>query len=185
VVDGRIILVSKKRFPVIFDNHLIIMKNFPIILIIVLISMNITYTSPLYSENTTDSTKEYSDKRLGSFVENGQTYFRLFAPDAVAVLLITFSTLDDSIGVETQMIPDENGVWEIKLDGEKYGLYYGYKVRQKKRKFPEPICIDPYSKAVATFNTYMNPGRSIVIKEGDYNWEGMSGFRETGGPYYL
>src|ERR1035441_10867880 len=30
----------------------------------------------------------------------------------------------------------------------------------------------PYSKAVATFNTYMNPGRSIVIKEGNYDWEG-------------
>jgi pullulanase/glycogen debranching enzyme len=134
--------------------------------------MNKTYTSPLFNEQTADTSKEYSDKRLGSFVENGQTYFRLFAPDAVAVQLVTFPSLDEKIGQETEMVPDENSVWETKLDGEKYGLYYGFKVKQKKHRVTDPLCIDPYSKAVATFNTYMNPGRSIVIKEGDYNWEG-------------
>lgn len=148
------------------------MKNFPIILIIVLICMNKNYTTTLFNENTTDTTNEYSDKRLGSFVEDGQTYFRLFAPDAVVVQLVTFSSLYDSVGHVTSMVPDENGIWESKLDGEKYGIYYGFKVKQMNQKVPGPLCIDPYSKAVATFNTYMNPGRSIVIKEGDYNWEG-------------
>jgi pullulanase/glycogen debranching enzyme len=64
-----------------------------------------------------------------------------------------------------------DGVWETNLDGEKYGLYYGFKVKQKKQKNIEPLCIDPYSKAVATFNTYLSPGRSIVVKEGNYDWE--------------
>ena len=32
----------------------------------------------------------YSDKKLGSFVENGKTNFRLFAPNAEKVSLLTF-----------------------------------------------------------------------------------------------
>jgi pullulanase len=112
-----------------------------------------------------------SDKKLGSFVENGITFFRLFAPDAISVSLFTFTTLEDNIGIEHIMVPDEDGIWEVKLEGEKYGLYYGFKIKQKKHKSIGPLCIDPYSRAVATFNNYMNPGRSIVIKEGNYDWE--------------
>lgn len=134
-----------------------------LILIFVFVSMNNLYSTSL---------QFYSDKKLGSFVENGNTYFRLFAPDAVSVSLVTFTSLEDNIGNENIMVPDEDGVWETKLDGEKYGLYYGFKVKQKKHKTEGHLCIDPYSKAVATFNSYMNPGCSIVIKEGDYDWEG-------------
>ena len=119
-----------------------------------------------------NSSQPRSDKKLGSFVENGNTYFRLFAPDAASVSLITFSSLDDNIGNEHLMVPDDDGMWETELDGEKYGLYYGFKVKHKKHKNIGHLCIDPYSKAVATFNTYFNPGRSIVVKEGDYDWEG-------------
>lgn len=119
-----------------------------------------------------NSSQYYSAKKLGSFVENGNTYFRLFAPDAALVSLVAFSSLEDSIGIEHIMATDEDGVWETKLDGEKYGLYYGFKIKHKKHKNIGHLCIDPYSKAVATFNTYMNPGRSIVIKEGNYDWEG-------------
>src|ERR1035438_7348551 len=119
-----------------------------------------------------NSSQYYSAKKLGSFVENGNTYFRLFAPDAALVSLVAFSSLEDSIGIEHIMATDEDGVWETKLDGEKYGLYYGFKIKHKKHKNIGHLCIDPYSKAVATFNTYINPGRSIVIKEGNYDWEG-------------
>ena len=113
-----------------------------------------------------------SDKKLGSFVENGNTYFRSFAPDVSLVTLVAFSSLEDNIGIEHIMAIDEDGVWETKLDGENYGLYYGFKIKHKRHKDVGPLCIDPYSKAVATFNTYLNPGRSIVIKEGNYDWEG-------------
>jgi pullulanase len=134
-----------------------------LILIYILISMNNIYSfSPV----------PVSDKKLGSFVEKGNTYFRLFAPDAVSVSLITFSSLDDAVGNEHTMLLGDDGVWETSLEGEKYGLQYGFKVKQKKHKSSSPLCLDPYSKAVATFNTYLNPGRSIVIKEGDYDWEG-------------
>ncbi len=65
------------------------------------------------------------------------------------------------------MTKDENGVWETSLDGELYGLYYGFKVCHPETPCIEDIvCIDPYAKAVATFQTYFSPRRAIVVKEG-------------------
>jgi pullulanase len=116
--------------------------------------------------------KFYSSKKLGSFVENGKTYFRLFAPNAEKVSLLTFEKPEQTEGKEFPMTRDENGVWETSLDGELYGLYYGYKVcHQETPCIEDIVCVDPYSKAVTTFNTYFNPSRSIVIKEENYDWE--------------
>ena len=75
-----------------------------------------------------------SEKKLGSFIENGNTLFRLFAPDAMSVSLITFTSLDDNVGSEYIMVSDVDGVWEVQLEGEKFGLYYGFKLKQKKHK---------------------------------------------------
>ncbi|MBK9098507.1 MAG: pullulanase [bacterium] len=117
--------------------------------------------------------KLYSDKKLGSFVENGKTFFRLFTPNAEKVSLLTFETPEQTKGKEFPMTRDENGVWETSLDGELYGLFYGFKVCHPGTPCIEDIvCIDPYAKAVTTFNSYFNPRRSIVVKEGNYDWEG-------------
>jgi len=117
--------------------------------------------------------KIYSDKRLGSFVENGKTYFRLFTPNAEKVSLLTFEQPEQTKGKEFPMTRDENGVWETSLDGELYGLFYGFKVCHPGTPCIEDIvCVDPYAKAVATFQTYFSPRRTIVVKEGNYNWEG-------------
>lgn len=124
--------------------------------------------------------KFYSDlpdrqagKRLGSFVENGKTYFRLFTPNAEKVSLLTFEKPEQTKGKEFQMMRDENGVWETSLDGELYGLFYGFKVCHPGTPCIEDIvCVDPYAKAVATFQTYFSPRRAIVVKEGNYLWEG-------------
>jgi len=117
--------------------------------------------------------KFYSDKKLGSFVENGKTHFRLFTPSAEKVALLTFEKPEQTQGKEIPMNRDENGVWETSLDGELYGLFYGFKVCHHETPCIEDIvCIDPYAKAVATFNTYFSPRRSIVVKDGNYDWEG-------------
>lgn len=114
-----------------------------------------------------------SDKKLGSFVENGKTYFRLFAPSAENVKLILFEEPEQKFGHAVEMERDSNGVWEVAMNGELYGTFYGYRVKHKDAPGVENvICLDPYAKAVATFNTYFNPRRAIVVKEGDYDWEG-------------
>ena len=54
----------------------------------------------------------YSNKKLGSFVQNGKTYFRLFAPSADKISLLTFTQPEQTYGKEIKMIKDEDGVWE-------------------------------------------------------------------------
>ena len=121
-------------------------------------------------ENTSQN---YSDKKLGSFFENGNTVFRLFTPNAHKVVLHTFKNAEDINSEEYEMTADEDGVWEVMLDGELNGLYYGYKVYNKhniSENGNAPLCIDPYSKAVATYNTFHNPRKSIVYEK-SYDWE--------------
>ena len=118
--------------------------------------------------------KYFSEKRLGAFIENGNTFFRLFAPSALRVFLFTFSSVEDNTGNSFEMVKDENAVWEYSLEGEQYGLFYGFKVYHTGSMLTDHVelSIDPYSKAVATFNTYFNPRKSVIVKENEYDWEG-------------
>ena len=113
--------------------------------------------------------KIYSDKKLGSFVENGKTYFRLFTPNAEKVSLIVFNKVDDKSGKEYEMIRDENAIWEISLDGQLYGKFYSFNVKHKDKD--AVLCLDPYAKAVASYNTYFTPRKGIIVKEGNYDWK--------------
>jgi pullulanase/glycogen debranching enzyme len=120
-----------------------------------------------------DLNKYFSSKKLGSFVDMGKTYFRLFAPGAKEVKLVTFEKPEDPNGREYHMNHDSDGVWETVLFGECYGMFYGFKIYNP--KYPETkdvICIDPYTRAVATCSTYFPLRRSIVIRENNYDWEG-------------
>lgn len=159
------------------------MKSF--LLKSIIIVLTITFTgSPLYISDKTNSKvkskseielrqdeldKIYSDKKLGSFVENGKTYFRLFTPNAEKVTLVVFNKVDEQKGKEYDMIRDENAVWENSLDGELYGKFYGFNVKHKDKE--TVLCIDPYAKAVASYNSYFTPRKSIVFKEGNYDWQ--------------
>jgi pullulanase/glycogen debranching enzyme len=126
-----------------------------------------------YLQKLQDLDKYYSDKKLGSFVENGKTFFRLFAPQAVKVILCTFSRPEDNSGSNYEMAKDADGVWEVVIKNELYGMYYGYKVYKNADEFnkEKEICIDPYAKAAVKYNTYFSPRRSIVVKENNYDWE--------------
>ncbi len=159
------------------------MKNFKLIflsilgLILITMASNISTTGKSsvvknkqqkeFIKKQQELDKYYSEKTLGSFVKDGKTHFRLFAPSAEKVSLITFTQPEQTEGKEYEMLRDSDGVWETALDGEQFGLYYGYKVCHQEIPCIEDIlCIDPYAKAVTTFNTYFNPRRSIVVKEG-------------------
>ena len=51
--------------------------------------------------------KYHSDKKLGSFVDEGKTVFRLFTTSAEKVSLITFKEPDDKNGTVYEMKKDE------------------------------------------------------------------------------
>ncbi len=115
----------------------------------------------------------YSTKKLGSFIKDNKTIFRLFAPNAKKVFLVTFNTPEETAGEKYEMTKDTDGVWETEIDRNLNGKYYGYKVLHESNDSPDnlPLCVDPYAKAVTTFTTYLNPRKSIVYEKG-YDWEG-------------
>ena len=114
----------------------------------------------------------YSDKKLGSFIEDGKTVFRLFTPGALEVNLLVFRNVDDDNPQTYDMDRDSDGVWEYLVNQDLSGTYYGYKVKhQENENINElPLCVDPYAKAVASYTTYNNPRKSIVYNE-EYDWE--------------
>ncbi len=123
-----------------------------------------------YQSKQSELDKIYSDKKLGAFAENGKTYFRIFTPNAEKVSLVIFNKVKDTNGKEYEMFRDENAVWETSLDGELYGKFYGFNIKHKDKD--AVFCLDPYSKAVASFNTYFTPRKGIVVKENNYDWQG-------------
>lgn len=159
------------------------MKSFLIKSIIIVLTITFTGSALYISDKTKSQLKSktefelrqdeldkiYSDKKLGAFVENGKTYFRLFTPNAEKVSLMIFNKVDDHTGKEYEMIRDENAVWETSLGGELYGKFYGFNVKHKDKD--AVLCLDPYAKAVASYNTYFTPRKSIIVKENIYDWK--------------
>ena len=130
----------------------------------------------VYSQND-ELDKYYSEKKLGSFINEGKTYFRLFAPTAMEVQLCLYDEPSDKNYKTYTLQKDNDGVWEIIINENLKGKFYGYKVFHKDDNSKGknlPICIDPYSKAAATYTSFMNPRRSIVVEEDNYDWEGTS-----------
>ncbi len=119
--------------------------------------------------------KYFSSKALGANFENGNTVFRLFAPNAFSVTLVTFDKHDDAEGKAFPMKRDPEGVWECVLPGELYGLYYGYRIKGPRDRIsmfdPSVVVADPYSKAVVTKNHYLHPAKSLIV-DTRYDWEG-------------
>ncbi len=168
------------------------MKRLIILSIIILVSINIFGSEMFITEKTLPfqidekvSIKEkqrkldkiYSDKKLGAFVENNKSYFRLFTPNAEDVSLVIFENVDDSAGVVYDMTRDENSVWEVVIDEVLYGKYYNFLVKHKNKE--AVLCLDPYAKAVASFNSYFTPRKGIIIKENDFDWEGDTWIRNN------
>ena len=129
-------------------------------------------TDALEGQKKTDCL--YSNKELGVVTAENTTAFRIFSPNAESVSLILFNRPEDEEGEIFEMHRDDDGVWEISLQGNYFGRFYNFIVRHLNS---EPVlCIDPYAKAVATFADYWSPRKAIIIKN-DYNWEGDNWIR--------
>lgn len=118
----------------------------------------------------------YSAKPLGCNEESGKQVFRVFAPRAKWVRLVLYDDYRENPAAEYLMFRDEDGVWEYFADGDWSGKYYGYRVwgpQGNGEIFDSTIVLaDPYSRAVATQNHYTHPGKTLILPDDNFNWEG-------------
>ena len=99
----------------------------------------------------------YSGKDLGNTYTIQKTSFRVWAPTATDVSLVTY-TSDVSVssaGKVTEMKSATNGTWVATLDGDQSGTIYNYRI-----KFGIKIneAVDPYVRA-----TTVNGDRGVVV----------------------
>ena len=110
----------------------------------------------------------YSGKDLGNTYTSQKTSFRVWAPTATDVSLVTHAsdTSDTSAGKVTGMKVSTNGTWIATLDGDQNGTIYTYKV-----KFGAKIneAVDPYVRA-----TTINGDRGVVVDLSKTNPAGWS-----------
>ena len=97
----------------------------------------------------------YSGNDLGNVYTQDKTTFRLWAPTASEVMLVTYEKWSDKIGTEIPMNQDEKGTWTIDLIGDQDGLIYTYKVKIGD-KWNEAV--DPYVRAVT-----VNGDKGVVV----------------------
>jgi pullulanase len=99
----------------------------------------------------------YTGNDLGNTYSAGKTAFRVWAPTATQVSLVTYAsaTALAASGVETEMKSSANGTWVATLDGDKKNTVYTYRV-----KFGTVVneAVDPYVRA-----TTVNGDRGVVV----------------------
>lgn len=98
---------------------------------------------------------DYHGDDLGPTYSKTGTSFKVWAPKASQLTLITYPTGNDSKGKHHQMKRSEHGVWVHYLDGDLHGTYYNYLVTND-GKTQETM--DPYAKACG-----VNGQRGMVV----------------------
>ncbi len=88
----------------------------------------------------------YGGNDLGNIYTPQYTKFRVWAPTASEVKLVTYKKWNDKIGTEINMQQGEKGTWKAELKGNQKGLFYTYKVRIGD-KWTEAV--DPYARAAS------------------------------------
>ena len=106
---------------------------------------------------------------LGAIYHKHQTTFKLWAPTATEVVLITYPSGHNGIGHAHPLTLDKNGVWVKTLPGDLHGVYYTYRVTVEGKT---QEAVDPYAKAVG-----VNGKRGMVVDLERTNPKGWGRFQ--------
>ncbi|MFM8844238.1 MAG: type I pullulanase, partial [Actinomycetota bacterium] len=118
-------------------------------------------TSPEFEKKFT-----YTGNDLGPTYRTDSTTFRLWAPTATKVELLTFSSATSDVKNRYSMKSDIQGTWVYTLDGNHDGLIYTYNVEVYGASNE---AVDPYVKSATA-----NGKRGVVVNLGatnPKNWE--------------
>ena len=109
-----------------------------------------------------DKKYAYTGDDLGAVYSASSTTFKLWAPTATEVKLITYKSTAEKAekDKETVMKAENHGVWSVKLDGDKANTAYAYEVHFADGTVN--VSADPYAKAAV-----VNGERSVVLADKD------------------
>ena len=109
-----------------------------------------------------DKKYAYTGNDLGAVYSASSTTFKLWAPTATEVKLITYKSTQENAekDKETPMTAEDHGVWSAKLDGDKANTAYAYEVHFADGTVN--VSADPYAKAAV-----VNGERSVVLADKD------------------
>lgn len=109
-----------------------------------------------------DKKYAYTGDDLGAVYSASSTTFKLWAPTATEVKLITYKSTAEKAekDKETVMKAEDRGVWSAKLDGDKANTAYAYEVHFADGTVN--VSADPYAKAAV-----VNGERSVVLADKD------------------
>ena len=116
----------------------------------ILVDNNKIYDSESFAEKYT-----YRGDDLGVIYSKEKSLFRIWAPIAKSVSLVTYANASTTTGTSLAMRRDVNGTWVAQLEGDKDGLIYTYKVEVGGNTNE---VADPYARAVT-----INGKRSVVV----------------------
>ena len=88
----------------------------------------------------------YAGSDLGNTYSKYKTSFKVWAPTAAEVKLVTYTEWDAKTGNEAVMNKGEKGTWFVDLVGDQKGIFYTYKVNIG-GVWTEAV--DPYARSVA------------------------------------
>ena len=117
-----------------------------------------------------DFEKRYHESGpLGAVYSQQETTFRVWAPTAIQVWLMTYVDGDDGQKSEYAMERSDRGTWSRTLSGDQHGLYYTYRVLVNGMIHE---AVDPYARAAG-----INGRRGMVVDLARTNPEGWSDLR--------
>ena len=109
----------------------------------------------------------YPGDDLGAVYSPDSTAFRVFAPTALGVSVMLYSSRQSAAGWEVPMSPDCDGTWLAVVFGDLAGICYTYRVFHGGCV---KEAVDPYARALT-----VNGGRGVVIDPASTDPEGWAG----------
>lgn len=97
----------------------------------------------------------YPGDDLGAVYSQDSTAFRVFAPTALGVSVMLYSSAQSFTGWEVAMSPDCDGTWLAIVPGDLEGVCYTYRVFHGGSM---KEAVDPYARALT-----VNGGRGVVV----------------------
>ncbi|MDF2591704.1 MAG: type pullulanase [Clostridia bacterium] len=97
----------------------------------------------------------YIGNDLGANYSKAYTTFKVWSPAAKRLKVVIYNEYFEEFGIEHDMFRLDNGIWELKLEGNYGNRYYNYRVTVGNTERETP---DPYAKGAS-----INGNRGMIV----------------------